>query len=145
MSENHQTEEPPDLALERLSLERERLSFERERLDEKERRLADLEAALTPRDERAIPLSPAVLWLAAAACLVLGALAGAALGWDAGRSKAPPPRKVLVSRQFLSLLARSGGLPLREGADGAGAADSDFRGWIPAARTFFPENDILIR
>lgn len=145
MSEEQKSEEPPDLALERLALERERMALERERLDEREHRLNELEAALSPRDERAIPLSPAALWLAAVVCLLLGALAGAAVGWDAGRSKAPPPRKVLVSRQFLSLLARSGGLPPGSADDESSSAPSDSRGWIPAARTFFPENGLLIR
>ena len=136
-------DEPPDMALERLTLERERLALERDRLDERERRLDELEAALSPGDEHSVTLVPTAVAVLAAACIVIGALIGAALGWDAGRAKAPPPRKVLVSRRFLSMLARTGGLPLR---DGAAADDSAAaRAWFPAVRAEFPENAILIR
>ena len=135
--------EPPDMALERLALERERLALEKDRQDERQRRLDELEAALSPGDEHSLTLAPGAVAVLAAACLALGALVGAALGWDAGRAKAPPPRKVLVSRRFLSMLARTGGLPLR---DGAFADDSSTaRAWFPAVRTVFPENAILIR
>ncbi|MBR1837740.1 MAG: hypothetical protein IJ783_10695, partial [Kiritimatiellae bacterium] len=67
------------------------------------------------------------------------------LGWDAGRVKAPPPRKILVSREFLSLLARTGGLPVSSGRAAAGDFGGERLQWLPRTRSEFPENLVLVR
>ena len=90
--------------------------------------------------EREAQFGPRGLAFAALAGIALGALVGFAAGWDAGLSRSPAPRKVTVSRAFLSMMNRVSAVH-RWSRD----EDSDDVPWIPARRTEFPENLVIVR
>lgn len=111
------------LELERLGLERERLETERMRL-ERERDLYEAGGS------NALRVGLWVLGLAAGVALVLGLLFGYTAGADAGRSEVPPPRKVLVGREFIDAL-RVGRVAQASGAtDGSERAASGLSPWF---------------
>ena len=128
------------LERERLSLEAEKLALERERLAAKEEELAALQESLGTPEEREAQFGPRGLVFAALAGIALGALVGFAGGWDAGLSRSPAPRKVTVSRAFLSMMNRVSAVH-RWSRD----EDSDDVPWIPARRNEFPENLVIVR
>ena len=124
---------------ERLKLEGERLALEKERLEAKAEELEALQASLGTPEERELALTPGIVAIIAAVALLLGALVGGALGFDAGFRKNPAPRKVLVSRSFLSLLNRVSGRAILDYEEPS-APD-----WFPKERTVFPETLPLVR
>ena len=128
------------LERERLSLEAEKLALERERLAAKEEELAALQESLGTPEEREAQFGLRGLAFAALAGIALGALVGFAAGWDAGLSRSPAPRKVTVSRAFLSMMNRVSAVH-RWSRD----EDSDDVPWIPARRSEFPENLVIVR
>ena len=128
------------LERERLALEAEKLALERERLAAKEEELAALQESFGTPEEREAQFGPRGLAVAALAGIALGALVGFAAGWDAGLSRSPAPRKVTVSRAFLSMMNRVSAVHRWARDDEAPDAP-----WIPARRTEFPENLVIVR
>lgn len=128
------------LERERLALEAEKLALERERLAAKAEELEALQESLGTPEERETQFGAGALAAAAVAGIVLGALVGFAAGWDAGRSASPAPRRVEVSRRFLSMMNRVSAVHRWARDDDADAPD-----WIPARRTEFPENLVIVR
>lgn len=128
------------LEREKLVLEAEKLALERERLAAKEDELAALQESLGTPEERDVQFGLRGLAAAAAAGFVLGILVGFAAGWDSGVASSPAPRRVAVSRRFLSMMNRVSAMHLR-------AADDVYEEtvWIPARRTAFPENLLIVR
>jgi len=90
---------------EKLALERERLALERERAESERRELEELRASLAPRGAHELTLGVRALLVGAVACLLLGALAGAAIGYGAGVRHSPAPRRVVVSERLLALVS----------------------------------------
>lgn len=139
---------PPDrvpgelLALERerLKLEDEKLALERERLAAKEEELAALQESFGSPEERETQFGARALALAAAAGLALGALVGLAAGYDIGLSSSPAPRRVAVSRAFLSMMNRVSAVRRTGPWD-----DDPSAAWMPARRNEFPENFVIVR
>ena len=128
------------LERERLSLEAEKLALERERLAAKEEELAALQESLGTPEEREAQFGPRGLAFAALAGIALGALVGFAAGWDAGLSRSPAPRKVTVSRAFLSMMNRVSAMHLR-----APDEEPEPLPWVPARRTEPPGNLVVVR
>lgn len=124
---------------ERLKLEGERLALEKERLDAKAEELEALQASLGTPEERELALTPGIVAVIAVVALLLGVLVGGAIGFDSGYRKNPTPRKVLVSRSFLSLMNRVNGRAIVDYEE-PGAPD-----WFPEQRTVFPETLPLVR
>lgn len=128
------------LERERLKLEGEKLALERERLAAKEEELSALQDSFGSPEDREAQFGARALALAAAAGLALGALVGLAVGYDVGLSSSPAPRRVAVSRPFLSMMNRVSAVR------SAGSWDDDASGvWIPARRDEFPENLVIVR
>lgn len=128
------------LERERLKLEAEKLALERERLAAKEAELSALQESFGTPEEREAQFGPRALAVAAAAGLALGALVGLAAGYDIGLSSSPAPRRVAVSRPFLSMMNRVSAVRLN------GSWDDDQAGaWIPSRRNEFPENLVIVR
>lgn len=125
---------------ERIALESEKLALERERLEAREARLESLEKELSVSGGRQFQAEPAAVAVAAAALLLVGAAVGAAIGFDVGRSRAPAPRKVLVSRAFLSALRTASGVRLSPFE-----LEPDDIPWMPRSRSDFPETLVLVR
>ena len=125
---------------ERLELERERLALERERLESKASRLEAVEAELSAAGKRTFAVEPAVAALRGAAALAVGAALGGAIGWDAGRKSSPAPRKVLLSRAFVSALRSASGVRLAPFDQ-----DDETATWMPRRREIFPENLVIVR
>lgn len=101
------------LDIERLGLERERLETERLRL-ERERELYGTGGS------NALHIGMGVFAFAVLVVLALGLLFGYNAGVDFGRDQAPPPRRILIGKDFVEALrigapASSGE---RDGADG---------------------------
>lgn len=128
------------LERERLQLEAEKLALERERLAAKEEELAALQETLGSPEERESQFGLRGLAVAAAAGVLLGALVGFSAGWDAGLSSSPAPRRVVVGRPFLSMMNRVSAMHLRAPDD-----EGDPPPWVPARRTEFPENLVVVR
>lgn len=107
MQEEREESREGDLSFERekLALERERLALERERAAAERRELEELRASLAPRGAHELTLGFRALLVGAAACLVLGALAGAAVGYGTGVRHSPEPRRVVVSERLLALVS----------------------------------------
>lgn len=124
---------------ERLKLESERLALEKERLEAKAEELETLQATLGTPEERELALTPGLVAIIAVVALLLGALVGGAIGFDSGYRKNPAPRKVLVSRSFLSLMNRVSGRAI---VDYEEPSNPD---WFPEQRTVFPETLPLVR
>ena len=106
MQEEREERREGDLSFERekLALERERLALERERAESERRELEELRASLSPRGAHEVTLGMRALLVAAAVCLLLGALAGAAIGYGAGVRHSPEPRRLVVSDRLLALM-----------------------------------------
>ena len=94
------------LEREKLVLERERLALERERM-ESEREQWRTERELLGQASSGLQVSVGIFGLAVAAALLIAGLIGFNSGLEAGRHQAPLPRHVVVSQQFLDLLART--------------------------------------
>ena len=62
-------------------------------------------AESAPRGAHELTLGFRALLVGAAACLVLGALAGAAVGYGTGVRHSPAPRRVVVSERLLALVS----------------------------------------
>ena len=101
------------LERERCALELERLGLERERLETERLRLQRERDLYEAGGSNALRVGLWVLALAAVVALSLGLLFGYTAGADAGRSEVPPPRKVVVGREFIEALriGRVGSLP----------------------------------
>lgn len=128
------------LERERLRLEEEKLALERERLAAREEELAALQEELGTPEEREAQFGVRGLVAAAVAAAVLGGLVGFAAGWDAGLASSPAPRKVVVGRPFLSMMNRVSAVHRWARYDEPADAP-----WIPARRTEFPENLVIVR
>ena len=125
---------------EKIELERERLALERERLESAEARLKEMEEELAAAGRRTFALEPAAAAILAAAVFAVGAVLGGAIGWDAGRGSSPAPRKVLLSRAFVSALRSASGVRLAPFDQEAETAP-----WMPRDRVDFPENLVIVR
>ncbi len=125
---------------ERLALERERLALERERLESKESRLEAVEAELAASGRRTFAVEPAVAAVLGVVALAVGAALGGAVGWDAGRKSSPAPRKVLLSRAFVSALRSASGIRLTPFDQ-----EAETTSWIPRGREIFPEDLVIVR
>lgn len=99
------------LERERCALDMERLALERERLETERMRLERERELYGSGGSNALHVGLWVLALAVFVTLALGLLFGYTAGVDSGRSEVPPPRKVLVSSEFIRAL--------RTGADDA--------------------------
>lgn len=104
------TESQIRLEREKLALEREMLALERERI-EAEREQWKHERELLGESASGLHVGLGVFGMAVAVALVLAGLIGFNAGLEAGRHQAPLPRHVVVSREFLNLLARTQPLP----------------------------------
>ncbi len=102
-------DDPFDLSSVSLSIEREKLKLETERLQiERERLQAEIEkfelreaGADDPED---LSFGITAICIVAAVCLLLGGIIGFTSGLDLGRRYTPEPRKLLVSREFISMM-----------------------------------------
>ena len=128
------------LERERLQLEGEKLALERERLAGREAELDALRESLGPAEGRGASFGGRVLAAAALAAALLGGFVGSGAGWDAGRAASPAPRRVVVGRPFLSMMNRVSAVH-RWARD----EESAEPGWLPARRTEFPENLVIVR
>lgn len=102
-------DDPFDLSSVSLSIEREKLKLETERLQiERERLQAEIKkfelresGGDNPED---LSFGITAICIVAAVCLLLGGIIGFTSGLDLGRRYTPEPRKLLVSREFLTLM-----------------------------------------
>ena len=104
------TESQVRLEREKLALEREMLALERERM-EAEREQWKRERELLGETTSGLHVGLGVFGIAVAVALVVAGMIGFNSGLEAGRHQAPLPRHVVVSREFLNLLARTQPLP----------------------------------
>ena len=143
MNKEEQQERKDELAFEteKLELERERLAFEKERIEEKAARLEELEAHLEASKGKSVSIEPAVAAAGLAIALALGGALGAAVGFDIGKSRVPPPRKVLISRSFIAAMRSVSGVRLHEFAQD----DETSAPWMPRPKTEFPEDIVNVR
>ncbi len=92
-----------------LSIEREKLKLEAERLQiERERLEAEIDKfeirAAGGDDPEDLSFGITAICIVAAVCLLLGGIIGFTSGLDLGRRYTPEPRKLLVSREFISMM-----------------------------------------
>ncbi|MBQ7666631.1 MAG: hypothetical protein IJS46_01395 [Kiritimatiellae bacterium] len=134
------TAEATSFESEKLALEREKLALERERLEAQSARIEELEAQLDAVHRRSFSVEPAVAAVAAAVVVAIGGIVGAAIGFDIGKKHASVPRKVLLSRSFISAMRSVSGVRLS-------AFDQEVHPapWMPQKRTDFPEELVLVR
>lgn len=125
---------------EKIALERERLALERERLEARRSSLENMEAELAAAGRKTFALEPAVAVALGAVVLAVGAALGGAIGWDAGRKSSPAPRKVLLSRAFVSALRSASGVRLAPFEQ-----DAEKVSWMPREREIFPEELVIVR
>jgi hypothetical protein len=125
---------------EKLALEREKLALERERVEADTARLEELERAALSAHGKSFTVEPVVAAVGAAVVFAVGLVLGGAIGFDIGKSKVPPPRKVMLSRAFISAMRSASGVRLVPFDQDEAAAP-----WMPAARTDYPENLVIVR
>jgi len=130
---------PVSLSIERekLKLETERLHIERERLTSERERL-ELRAAGRD-DPEDLSFGITAICIVATVCLVLGGITGFTSGLDLGRRHTPQPRKLLVSRQFISMMKSV------QGYRPAVIADFEDTPWIPPRHRTYRESLIVMR
>lgn len=137
-------DDPFDLSSVSLSIEREKLKLETERLQiERERLEAEIEKFKLREaggdDPEDLSFGITAICIVAAVCLLLGGIIGFTSGLDLGRRYTPEPRKLLVSREFLTLMRSVRGYT----APPISSYDTPL--WIPPKNRTTPETLILTR
>lgn len=131
-----------ELSPEALSIEREKLKLETERIQIERERLASererLELRATGRnDPDDLSFGITAICVVAAVCLLLGGITGFTSGLDLGRRYTPEPRKLLVSREFISMMKSI------QGYRPPVITDFEDTPWIPPRHRTYRESLIL--
>lgn len=120
---------------EKLKLETERLQIERERLlSEREKLEIRAAGGDNPSD---LSFGITAVFAVAVVCLVLGGITGFTSGLDLGRRHTPQPRKLLVSRQFISMMKSV------HGYQAPVITDFEDTPWIPPRHRTYRESLIV--
>lgn len=122
---------------EKLKLETERLQIERERLSSEREKLEHQAAGINDPGDLSFGIT--AICIVAAVCLILGGITGFTSGLDLGRRHTPQPRKLLVSRQFISMMKNVRGYRT--------PVITDFKDtpWIPPRHRTYRESLIIIK
>jgi len=118
------------LETERLQIERERLAAEREKLESR---------ASGGDDPGDLSFGITAVFFVAVICLVLGGITGFTSGLDLGRRHTPQPRKLLVSRQFISMMKNV------HGYQAPVITDFEDTPWIPPRHRTYRESLIVTK